>query len=176
MVDQPCRTTVLRPSYSRNELLSFATPELTGRLVKHQLWSTLCQFGICVRGPTPRACRSGARKQRFIGVVTRMQCRQAYPVSGINRSNLVSVPVSRTLVWNFPTILNTNIHGCLAEKLDEIHTVCMQDTVDVACITETWCHKDIPDSSVNMPGYTLYRRVDEMGGNMEVWRVTFETA
>ena len=44
-------------------------------------------------------------------------------------------------------------------KLDEIYSsLCLADKYDVICISETWLNPSIPNSNVELPAYSLYRR------------------
>lgn len=42
-------------------------------------------------------------------------------------------------------------------KVDELQTVFEQNSVDIACITETWLHGDVPSEVVDVPGYVIHR-------------------
>ena len=58
-----------------------------------------------------------------------------------------------TYKWDLPTIINTNIRGALASKIDEIKVIKDNYGVDVLAVTETWCTSRIPDSSLSLPCY-----------------------
>ena len=73
----------------------------------------------------------------------------------VNESNLVKI---QQLKWNLPTVMNTNICGALASKLNEISCVAKQNSVEVICLTETWCTSLIPDSAICLEGYNISRR------------------
>lgn len=73
----------------------------------------------------------------------------------VNPTNLTPIPLNK---WELPTIVNTNIHGGLASKLDEVSALCKDNHVDIACITETWCSSKVPDAAVTLSGYTTIRR------------------
>jgi exonuclease III len=60
--------------------------------------------------------------------------------------------------YDFPTIMTSNITGALCNKLDEIHVLAKQYTVDIICISETWCSDRVPDETVELNGYTTFRR------------------
>ena len=78
-----------------------------------------------------------------------------------NISNLTQVFSSN---WDLPIIMNTNLHGGLASKLDEIHCVCTHNNVSVACLTETWCKSDVVDDApLSMPGFSLHKRDKQNG-------------
>lgn len=72
-----------------------------------------------------------------------------------NLSNLTAIPLNR---WELPAVVNTNIHGGLAAKLDEVSVLCEDNHVDIACITETWCSNKVPDAAITLRGYTALRR------------------
>ena len=43
-------------------------------------------------------------------------------------------------------------------KLDELSVLLVENSVDIAVITETWLHADILDDVIHIPGYMFYRR------------------
>jgi hypothetical protein len=60
--------------------------------------------------------------------------------------------------YDFPSIMSSNITGALCNKLDEINTVALQNNVDIICLSETWCNSNIPDESVQLNGFTTFRK------------------
>ena len=56
-----------------------------------------------------------------------------------------------------PSVLDTNIRS-LRNKMDELQTVVDVNNPDIVCITESWLKPDIPDSTVRLPKYILFRR------------------
>ena len=60
--------------------------------------------------------------------------------------------------WNFPTLVNTNICGCLSGKLNKISVISDKCIADVICLTETWCMSDMPDDALQLPGFASVRR------------------
>ena len=79
--------------------------------------------------PTPSTCNNLALTVRRCGI-------------GADIRNLVCVQTNK---WNLPTLVNTNVRGELAGKLDEIKVIKDNYGVDVIAITETWCTSSIPD-------------------------------
>ena len=75
--------------------------------------------------------------------------------NGANYNNLINVQSNK---WDLPTVINTNIRGALASKIDEIKVIKDNYGVDVLAVTETWCTCRIPDGSLSLPGFNLYRR------------------
>ena len=75
--------------------------------------------------------------------------------NGANYNNLINVQSNK---WDLPTIINTNIRGALASKIDEIKVIKDNYGMDVLAITEIWCTSSIPDGSLSLPGFNLYRR------------------
>ena len=55
-------------------------------------------------------------------------------------------------------MVNTNVRGALAGKLDEIKVIKVNYGVDVIAITETWCTSCIPDGPLLLSGFNIYRR------------------
>ena len=149
--------------YIRAELLQFNHRSAPARLqsaivVKAQALSISAVRRI------HRGCRAGWSKQRTISVrLTNtsgaISQRANDLVTGVNKNNPQHVvTVSRKPpTWDFPAILNTNIHGSMAGKLDELPTVCSLNNIQVASLTETWCTGQILEV-LSLPGYTLFRR------------------
>ena len=103
-----------------------------------------------------------AHKQRWIPVIK--SARPTTPTkpprvprsrSRINDSNLIYVQTNK---WDLPTVINTNIRGALASQLDEIKVTNDDFDADVLAITETWCTSNIPDGSLTLSGFNIYRR------------------
>jgi hypothetical protein len=65
----------------------------------------------------------------------------------------------------FPTILSANVRS-LPKKVDEIEQITLLNSVGAICITETWLSPEIPDSSISIHGYNLFRRdrIEAPGG------------
>ena len=72
-----------------------------------------------------------------------------------NYNNLIKVHSNK---WDLPTTISTNIRGALASKIDEIKVIKDNYGVDVLAGTETWCTSRIPDGSLSLSGFNLYRR------------------
>ena len=75
--------------------------------------------------------------------------------AGVNLANLVQVPMIGKL--QIPNILVTNLRSALP-KLDDLAVTMKLHQVDLACITESWCHGGMTDSMLDIPGYKLLRR------------------
>ena len=75
---------------------------------------------------------------------------------GINADirNLVCVQTNK---WNLPTLINTNVRGKLAGKLDKIKVVKDNYGVDVIAITETWYTSCTPGGPLLLSGSTFTR-------------------
>jgi len=58
----------------------------------------------------------------------------------------------------FPSFWICNLRGGLCSKVDEISEVIFSNKIDIAILVETWLHVNIPDSSVVIPGYEIYRK------------------
>jgi hypothetical protein len=72
-----------------------------------------------------------------------------------NDSNLIFIPTKK---YDLPSIMLSNITGALSSKIPEIKEIADQHFIDIICITETWCSVNIPDSTIYIPGFILYRR------------------
>ncbi|XP_049514281.1 uncharacterized protein LOC119432614 [Dermacentor silvarum] len=63
-------------------------------------------------------------------------------------------------------IINVNARSVL-NKTHSLEALVIDHEPDIAVITETWLHKNIPDSEITPPGYTLVRRDrDGRGGGV----------
>ena len=56
-----------------------------------------------------------------------------------------------------PSVLSTNVRS-LRNKMDELQAVVDVNNPDIVCITESWLKPDIPDSTVRLSKYILFRR------------------
>ena len=85
-----------------------------------------------------------------------------------NHRALRKVPYRKS--YNIPTVLSANVRG-IAKKVDEIQQVAELNNVNAICITETWLSPNVPDSSVVIPGYNLFRkdRVNTTGGGVRIY-------
>ena len=72
--------------------------------------------------------------------------------------------------YDIPTILSANVRS-LPKKVDEIEQIALLNSVGAICITETWLSPEIPDSSISIPGYNLFRRdrIEAPGGGVCVY-------
>ncbi len=146
--------------FTRSELVSY---RLTATKPAAEVVQTLKAFKLY----GPRGCRAGTKLRRRIPTrVTYASQRKpnlAQPRStngGCNVNNLVLVNVVK---WEIPTVINTNVHGALSSKTDEIHTIATMHRSDIVCITETWCSLTVPDATLQMPSYTAVRRDRQNG-------------
>ena len=55
---------------------------------------------------------------------------------GVNISNRQHI---QPVKWDLSTVTNTDIHGGLTDKLDEIKELDNVSGADITAITETWC-------------------------------------
>ena len=90
--------------------------------------------------------------------------------SKTNHRALRKVPSRKS--YSIPTVLSANVRG-IAKKVDEIQQVAELNNVNAICITETWLSPSVPDSSVVIPGYNLFRkdRVNTTGGGVCIYRI-----
>lgn len=61
-----------------------------------------------------------------------------------------------------PSLLLTNLRS-LSNKYDEVSFAMCHWNPDIAVFTETWLDADIPDSSISIPNYEIYRHDRERG-------------
>lgn len=67
----------------------------------------------------------------------------------------------------YPSLLLANARS-VVNKLEEVQNVVVAVPYDVAVVTESWLHSDIPDECVQIDGYSCYRddRMDKRGGGI----------
>lgn len=141
----------IRVVYLSAQLRNFrATPRTTN--IAPDLYSRLKEFGIF--RSTHRGRRQGP--PRSIPVrVTASKRRRGHTGSGVSLRSIIPVGVIR---WDLPTIINTNIHGALHSKLDELGPLSDSENANIVCITETWCKPSIPSQALQLNGYASVRR------------------
>ena len=98
--------------------------------------------------------------------------RRPYPGRAVNYhalKNLKKIKIPKR--YDIPTILSANVRS-LPKKVDEIEQIALLNSVGAICITETWLSPEIPDSSISIPGYNLFRRdrIEAPGGGVCVRR------
>lgn len=102
----------------------------------------------------------------------------AFPPESLNPSSAVQEDPQLVLAhcvlltvslpsYNIPVIGFSNITGALSNKRDEIRTVCSNFNCDIFCVVETWCSHEIPNSALEIKGFTLFRRDRQNGKLME---------
>ena len=71
--------------------------------------------------------------------------------------------------YSFPRILNANVRA-LSNKIDELYTVLATLLIDIAIVTETRCHENIPDSALHFIGYLIFHndRGGKRGGGVMI--------
>ena len=134
----------------------------------------------------PRGCRAGLHVQRrrvyrdsllrgFPGhcsdvtPVGTTEVMQIPVVTGrrmptLSRLSTVAKPVRapvRITVQTFeqfvPCFFTANLRGGFVHKTDELEAVLRENDVDIACTTETWLTKSVPNDVVNIHGYVMHR-------------------
>ena len=74
------------------------------------------------------------------------------------------IPRQRTMY--VPKLMLANVMS-LVPKMDEVREFLQRNKICLAFITETWLKESIPESVVNIPGFTIIRRdrvVNNHGG------------
>ena len=82
-----------------------------------------------------------------------------------NIMNLKGIPNKK--FYQIPSVLSTNVRS-VTNKINELHQVALLNRTDAICVTESWLKPDIPDSSVSLPNYNIFRkdRVSTEGGGV----------
>ena len=78
-----------------------------------------------------------------------------YNIRTSNPSHLTHI---QPFIYNFPSVLLSNITGALNNKIPEINELGKQYNTDIFCLIETWCNTDIPDEAISIDNFSLYRR------------------
>ena len=144
---------------------------------------------FCPLPPTSPSGGSAEDRQRSIIIIAghrprRWRCRRlsSWPhhrqseVREIRRSAEMR-PSANTTVSNsvnscIPVVLTANIRGALMRKTDELEAVLITNSIEIACITETWLNESVPSGAVLISGYILHRndRSDgRRGGRVAVY-------
>ena len=86
--------------------------------------------------------------------------------NGHCRSNCVDIlsdrnsqVVTKNTTSKVPHLMLTNVMS-LAPKIDEVTEFIIRNKINLSLITETWLKETVPDSVINIPGFTLLRRID----------------
>ena len=157
-----------RKVYSRADLLALRpckygqeTQELFMQL------KTNCIFRY--RGPRRyRGCNSAKRKPIPTLIKGKFgHARENYSINynaENSRSKTVNFVVLRSLPkhkdpksYDIPTILSANVRS-LTKKVDEVQQIAELKSAGVICITESWLSSNIPNSSISIPGYNVFRK------------------
>ena len=78
--------------------------------------------------------------------------------SEIEHTSMTCSPNLNGKVYDFPSVMTSNITGALCGKLDEIYVLAKQYNIDIICLTETWCSNKMSDETMQLSGYTIFRR------------------
>jgi len=88
-------------------------------------------------------------------------------------SNYTWFPFScKVARFMFPTVLLANVRGSLCTKNDELSVSFSNNSVDIACLTETWLNDGIIDDLIHIPGYSVHirdRQDGRQGGGVAVY-------
>jgi hypothetical protein len=66
-----------------------------------------------------------------------------------------------------PSVLIANVRS-LSGKVDELSVIANINDIDIICITESWLTDTIPDSTVSLPNFNMFRnnRTSSVGGGV----------
>ncbi|XP_072037054.1 uncharacterized protein [Amphiura filiformis] len=107
----------------------------------------------------------------------RLYLEEVAPQKGANLSNLRQLPQtpSRGIPHerprsDFPTFTLTNAQS-IVNKFDEFELLLDQEHIDVGVVTESWFHKDLPDTMLSIEGYELFTksRNQKRGGGVAIY-------
>ena len=138
------------------------------------MWRTPCELGLSTRGPTPRGCRGGSRKQRNIDTVVGNRPTRGLQHRTICPANLTSLPRKRHQCFSSVPLdfclLNTRSGS---NKGNEIVEFVAANDLDILALTETWLkpEHDVARGDMTPAGYTLYeepRPGEKRGGGVAI--------
>ena len=162
--------------FQRDFLISLRTSNSSDGKV-NKLKDHLASFELL---KLPRGTRSGKKRKR------KREYKYYIPVRGITNikkkvqrnkqqerstSNLIHIDCrhDQRSVPRVPNVFLANVRS-LAKKIDDLDVVFRLKCVDLALITETWLSNSIPDTVIEIPGYSLLRkdRVERRGGGIYI--------
>ena len=159
------RSTARIFNYSRRELFalkkhrSLLNPDLVSNLKELGLFRTL--------GSRGGQNLNYDKRNSLIPVVISICARQIRIQKARTRNimNLKGIPKRK--FYQIPSVLSTNVRS-VTNKINELHQVALLNRIDAICVTESWLKPDIPDSSVSLPNYNIFRkdRVSTEGGGV----------
>ena len=163
MLGLSCVTIAARTVYTAECLHCFRISRTTR--LNNAAWRAACNAGVALHQPTRRGCRGGdAHKQRWIMVIKYARpTTPTKPPRGFSWQKWSQRHKSHIRPNEQMGSSNTNIRGALASKLDEIKITKDDFGMDVLAITETWCTSSIPDRSLTLSGFNIYRRYRQDG-------------
>ena len=138
---------------------------------------------FCPLPPSSPSNACAEDRQRSIPIIVghrtrRWRCRRLFSWLHHRQSEVREVrPSANTVVSNsvdscIPVVLTANIRGALMRKTDELEAVLITNSIEIACITETWLNESVPSGVVHISGYILHRndRSDgRRGGGVAVY-------
>ena len=142
-------TTQNRPItlYTSDDLRRIRRTQQKERL-SPETWKLIGELGIRKRY---RSKRWGTHNRRTLTP----SCPDSGSDNNVERVVLDSC-ISNELKW-FPDIILANVRS-LKPKKDELQVVADLNNAGVVCITETWLGPSIPDESVSLGAFCLFRR------------------
>ena len=113
-----------------------------------------------------RRMRAGYQKQRLIPtrVSDPLNRKLKTCISSSSSNNLMPIPTTKC---RLPTLLYSNARR-IVKEIDEMTEIIEINTVNIACVTETWPSKEIRPCITDIDGYTCESRdrVDRRGGGV----------
>ena len=138
------------------------------------LWSVFCDvswFNIQEQAITEVQRSEEAPLKNNSRIPVRITSRnRMISVNGSVNHTVLSNVKRQSKTYGISSIISANVRS-IAKKLDELHQLALYNNVGMICITETWLTSNIPDSSVSIPGFNLFRkdRVATFGGGVCVY-------
>ena len=159
------RSTARSFNYSRRELFALKKHRL---LLNPDLVSNLKEFGLFrTRGSRGGQNLNYDKRNSLIPVVI-SACAHQIRIQKARTRNIMNLKgILFKKFYQIPFVLSTNVRS-VTNKIDELHQVALLNRTDAICVTESWLKPNIPNSSVSLPNYNIFRkdRISTEGGGV----------
>ena len=124
----------------------------------------------------PIECQNVYVRHIPVRISSRIQHCHTFDSSDVIRERYL-VPVPRVITLRkprrraaLPSLLLSNVRS-VVNKLDEVSELFLRVQPDISVLTESWLDESIPDSSLHIDNYTVFRRdrVDRKGGGIVIY-------
>ena len=150
-------------SYNRDQLFRYRTTTCTPT---PGVLNALNHHGIGLKPSIAhRKERGGVGCRRKVPVILNNRpTNSGTPQAGHDPSNVTAVPCNK---WDIPSLLLTNDRGGFITKHDELERPNTDSNCEVACATESWLNKHVPDSYQSISLHLILSDVTAIAGKGE---------